>query len=129
MIVQSSSLYRSGLNLLPSLQDLFLPTVQDVGRGHVAQRLVISPIVVVAHEVGDGRIQVCRSIVWDLVHIPFDRLVISLQLAVGLRMIRRSQNVTDAHQVQIVSERTRCWLSAQMGQIVNRDFELISRAL
>jgi len=22
-----------------------------------------------------------------------------------------------------------CWLSAQMGQIVNRDFELISRAL
>ncbi len=82
MIVQSSSLYRSGLNLLPSLQDLFLPTVQDVGRGHVAQRFVIPPIVVVAHEVGDGRIQGCRSVVWDLVHIPFDGLVIPLQLAV-----------------------------------------------
>ena len=88
MIVQSSSLYRSDLNLLPSLQDLFSPAVQDVGRGHVAQRFVIPPIVVVAHEVGDGRIQACRSVVWDLVNIPFDRLMIPLQFAIGLRMVR-----------------------------------------
>lgn len=42
----------------------------------------------------------------DLVDVPFDALVISLQLAVGLRVKRRGQYVTDTHQMQIVSEGT-----------------------
>ena len=68
---------------------------------------MISPIIVVAHELADSHIQVSWDVVWDLVDIPFDGLVIPLQLAVGLRMIRRGQNMTDAHQVQVILERTR----------------------
>ena len=51
-----------------------------------AQRHVVSSAVVVADQGGDGRIEVGRHIVGDLVDVPLDGLVITLQLAVGLRM-------------------------------------------
>ena len=40
------------------------------------------------------------------VDVPLDTLVIALELAIGLRVERRGQNVLDSHQVQVVSEAT-----------------------
>jgi hypothetical protein len=49
---------------------------------------VITPIVVVVHELRDRDFQIPWDIIWDLVHVKLDGPVIPLQLAVGLRMER-----------------------------------------
>ena len=58
LIAQSSALKSLSLNLLSLLQDLFPATVQDVRGSHVPQSLVITPIVVVVHELRDGDFQI-----------------------------------------------------------------------
>jgi hypothetical protein len=68
---------------------------------------VITPIVVVVHELRDRHLQIPWNIVWDLIDVKFNGPVIPLQLAVGLRMEGRSQDVPDAHQAQVVPEGTK----------------------
>ena len=65
---------------------------------------MITPIVVVVHKVRDRVLQVSWNIVWDLVDVKFNGPVIPLELAVGLRMERRCQDVAHAHQPQVFSE-------------------------
>ncbi len=65
---------------------------------------MIAPIVVVVHELRDRYFQIPWNIVWDLVDVKFNGPVIPLQLAVGLRMEGRCQDVSDAHQPQVFSE-------------------------
>jgi hypothetical protein len=65
---------------------------------------VITPIVVVVHELRDRLFQIPWNIVWDLVDVKFNGPVIPLQFAVGLRMEGRGQDVADAHQPQVFSE-------------------------
>ena len=72
--------------------------------GGVPQSLVITSIVVVVHKVRDRALQIPWNIVLDLVDVKFDGSVIPLQLAVGLRMERRCQDVAYAHQAQVFSE-------------------------
>jgi hypothetical protein len=78
------------LQLLPPLQDFFPPPVVDVGRRHVADALVITPVVLVVDEVGHRPLQFSRALVDQQVQPGFDRLVEALQLAVGLRVVGRS---------------------------------------
>ena len=47
---------------------------------------MVTPAVVVADEGGDGRIEIGRHLVGDLLDVPLDGLMITLQLAVGLRV-------------------------------------------
>jgi hypothetical protein len=49
---------------------------------------VIPPVVVVIDEGGKSFFQVRGHLVWDLVHVPFQGLVIAFQLAIGLWVIR-----------------------------------------
>ena len=65
---------------------------------------MITPIVVVVLEPRDRDFQVSWNIAWDLVDVKFNGPVKPLQLAVGLRMEGRSQNVADARQPQVFSE-------------------------
>jgi len=65
---------------------------------------VITPIVVVVHEFRDRDFRIPWNTLWDLVDVKFNGPVIPLQFAVGLRMGRRSQDVTDAHQLQAFPE-------------------------
>ena len=65
---------------------------------------MITPIVVVVPKVRDRLFQIPWNIVWDLVDVKFNGPVIPLQLAVGLRMEGRCQDVSDAHQPQVFSE-------------------------
>jgi len=96
-----------GLNLLSLLQDLFPATVQDVRGSHVPQNLVVTTIVVVIHELRDRELQIPQDIIWGLVDVKFDGPVIPFELAVGLRMEGRGQDVSETHQAQIFSEGTR----------------------
>jgi hypothetical protein len=68
---------------------------------------VVTTIVVVVHELRDRDFQIPWNIVWDLVDVKFDGPVIPLELAVGLRMERRCQDVAHAHQAQVFSEGTK----------------------
>jgi len=70
---------------------------------HVAQRHAIASVVAVAHETGDGCLEFGRHLIRDLVDVPLDTLVIALQLAVGLRMERCCQDVSDAYQPEPLS--------------------------
>ena len=68
---------------------------------------MVTTIVVVIHELRDRVLQIPRDIIWGLVNVKFDGPVIPLQLAVGLRMEGRCQDVVYAHQPQVFSEGTR----------------------
>ena len=65
---------------------------------------MVTPVVVVADKGGDGRLEIGRHLIGDLVDVPLERLVITLKLAVGLSVERRGQDVTDAHQPEVVSK-------------------------
>ena len=75
-----------------------------MAESHVPQSLVITPIVVVVHELPDRDSQITWNIVYDLVDVKFNGPVILLQFAIGLRMEGRSQDLADAHQPQVFSE-------------------------
>ncbi len=55
---------------------------------------MITPIVVVVHELRDRDFQIPWNIVWDLVDVKFDGPVIPLQFAVGLRMEGRESSAS-----------------------------------
>ena len=63
---------------------------------------MVTVVVVVFNEVGDGLLQLAREFIRDLVHFPLDALVVALQLPIGLRMIRCRQDMPDANEVKIV---------------------------
>ena len=65
---------------------------------------MITPIVVIVHELRDRHLEIPWNIVWDLIDVKFNGPVIPLQFAVGLRMEERGQDVADAHQPQVFSE-------------------------
>ena len=74
------------------------PTLVDIGRGDIADALVIAAVVVVVHEAGDS----CLESRWQLVdqelHLALEGAVIALDLTVGLGVVRRGDDVTDAHE-------------------------------
>ena len=85
-------------------QDSFPSPVEDVIRGHVAKGFVIAAVVVVVHESSDSHLQITRHFIRDLVHLVLDALMVPLQFPVGLRMVRRRQDMTDSYQVQVIAE-------------------------
>ena len=106
LVVAPSPFDCVSLHLLPALQYPFPPPVEHICRCHIAQRLVIAPVVVVGHEGGKGSLQIGSHLVGDLLDVSLDSLVIALQLAVGLRVEGCSPDVLDSHQAQVVSEAT-----------------------
>ena len=81
-----------------------MPTPENIRGRDVAQSLVIAAVVVVADEGGYRRVEVCGQLIWNLVDVPLQRLVVPLQLAVGLRVKGRRQDVPDADHPQVVPE-------------------------
>jgi hypothetical protein len=53
--------------------------MEDISWRHVAQCLVVSAVVVVVDEVGEGLLQLAGEFIGDLVYLPFDGLVVALQ--------------------------------------------------
>ncbi len=50
--------------------------------------------------------QLSRDLVWQLVHVPLQRLVVPLKLPVGLRMVRRSEYAPDTDQLKVLPEQS-----------------------
>ena len=76
------------------------PSLENIRGRDVAQGHVIALVVVGAHKSGDCLLKVGRHLVGDLVNVPLQRLVVSLQLAVGLRVEGCCQDVPDADHAQ-----------------------------
>jgi len=107
-------------------QNPFPSPVEDVLRSHPARGFVTAAVVVVVHEAGDGRLQLTRHFIRDLVHLVLDALMVPLQFPVGLRMLRRRQDVTGPYQVQVIAESpgyaARSILTQQSGPVLQGRF-------
>ena len=75
LVVAPSPFDCVSLHLLPALQYPFPPPVEHICRCHIAQRLVIAPVVVVGHEGGKGSLQIGSHLVGDLLDVSLDSLV------------------------------------------------------
>ena len=69
--------------------------------GDVLEYLVVPAIVVEVDEPPDRNLRFPRHIVRQLVHVPLQRLVVALQLPVGLRVVRRCEYVPDTDQLKV----------------------------
>ena len=69
----------------------------DIGRGEVGDTLVISQVIVVSHELADPGFEVAWQIVVLKQDAVLQRLMPSLDLALGLRMQRRTTNMISCH--------------------------------
>ena len=68
---------------------------------------MIPAVIVEVDELPDRNLELSRYVVRHLVHIPLQRLVIALQLPVGLRVVRCSEYVPDADQLKVLPEQSR----------------------
>ena len=93
----------------------------DVGRGEVADALVVAAVVVVVDERRDLGLEIARQEVIFQQDAIFERLVPALDLSLGHRMIRRTAQVLDAAVAkpfgQVASEITRTVVGQQPGSI------------
>ena len=69
-VVLSSQFDCLNLHLPSPSQNVFSPAPQDVSRRHISQSFVIAPVVVVADEGHDGRLQVRGQLIGHLVYVP-----------------------------------------------------------
>ncbi len=69
---------------------------QHVSRNDVLECLVVPAMVVEVDELPDRNLQFSWYVVRQLVDVPLQRLVVALQLPVGLRVVRRSEYLAAA---------------------------------
>ena len=74
-------------------QDRLTSTEVDIGRGEVLQAFVIAPVIVVLDESIDLLSQVAGQVIFFQQDAVLQGLVPALDLALGLRMIRRAAHV------------------------------------
>ncbi len=75
------------------LQDGLAASEVDVGRGEIAEALMVAPVIVVIDESADLCFESTRKEVVLQQDAVLQRLVPSLDLALGLRMARRAAGV------------------------------------
>ena|SRR5436190_3390447 len=85
-------------------QDGLASAEVDIGRGEVGDTLVISQVIVVSHELADPGFEVAWQIVVLKQDAVLQRLMPSLDLALGLRMQRRTTNMIKALVLEPSSE-------------------------
>ena len=87
--------------ILSLVEDRFSPAEVDVVGRDVAQGFVVSLGVIPADERPDLTLQLHRRLVHIEIHPLLATAMISLDLPVGLRMVRAGQDVTDPALLQI----------------------------
>ena len=92
------------LDLLSHLQDIRASAVIDVGGCQVVQALVVAMVVVVIDESADQAFQVAGQEVVFQEYPVLHRLVPAFDLALGLRMVRRTADVIHALFIEIVGQ-------------------------
>ena len=85
-------------------QDGLAASEVDVGGGEVLQALVIAPMVVVIDEGLDLTLEVTRQVVVFQQDAVFERLMRTLDLTLGLRMVRGAADMAHAMVVEPVGQ-------------------------
>ena len=88
----------------------------DVGRGQIAETLVISAMIVMIDEGCDLGLKVLREVIIFQQNAVLERLVPALDLALGLRMTRRTTDVLDISSPQPFCQIARDVTRAVIGQ-------------
>ena len=93
LMVQAAVLDGQFLDLLSPFDDSGVPAEVGVSRGDVVQALMVAVIVVMIDELADLVLKVTRQIIVLQQDAVFERLMPSLDLALGLRMVWRPSNM------------------------------------
>ena len=80
------------------------PSEVDVGRGEIAEALVIAGMVVMRHEGRDLTFEIAGQVVVLEQDAVLERLMPALDLALGLRMIRGAADMLDFPLVQPIGK-------------------------
>ena len=95
-MLQASVCDGCSLDALPLGEDSVGSAEVDVGRGQVAQALMIADLVIVLDEGADLPFEIAGQVVVVEQDAILQGLVPALDLSLGLRMIRRPAHVLDA---------------------------------
>ena len=93
VVEQAAVLDRQLFDFLPSFDDGLIPSEVDVSGCEVAEAFVVSEIIVMAHEGVDLAFEVARQAVVLQQDPVFQRLVPTLDLTLGLGMVRRATDM------------------------------------
>jgi len=86
---------RIPLQLLPTRQNRLPPSVEHIIRRHIAKRFVIPLFIAEGDEPADLLLQFRRRFPREQVHLLLARAMMPLDLAVGLRVKRRGEDMSD----------------------------------
>ena len=78
--------------------------VIDVIGGDIPQSFVITPVVIVFDKASNCFPQLTRHLMGQLIELTFESAMVSLNLAIGLRMEGRGGNVPYPHESQVFIE-------------------------
>ncbi len=93
-------------DLLSHFQDICAAAVVDIGGGQVVQAFVVAMVVVVIDEGADLAFQVAGQEVVFQENPVLHRLVPAFDLALGLRMVRRTANMVHAEPSEMQEDLT-----------------------
>lgn len=94
-VKDSAALKALDLNLLTTPEDLLLSTPINIGRSNIAERLMVTLVVVMIHKVSNGGHQFLRAtVVFELDYI-FHTSMIPFDFSLGLRMAYLSMDLKD----------------------------------
>lgn len=84
-----------GLNQRPLIQNLVAPTFEHVGWCDIAQRLVVSLVIVMVNPFSDGLLKRLWVVIVFKLHHVLHRTMIPLNLALRHRVVRRPTGMLD----------------------------------
>jgi len=76
----------------------------DVTGGDIPQPFVITPVVIVFDKSSNRFFSLARHLMGQLIELTFEGAMVTLNLAIGLRMERRGGNMLYPHQSQVLVE-------------------------
>ena len=103
-VLSLASLQGSSFDTFPPGQDGSLPAEKHIGGRDVLQRLMIPPVMVLLHEVGDRAFYRPRRVVVLEFHHVLQRAMVPFDLPLGHRMVGRAPRVWQPVRVQIRRE-------------------------
>ena len=93
-----------GLNQRPLIQNLVAPTFEHVGWCDIAQRLVVSLVIVMVNPFSDGLLKRLWVVIVFKLHHVLHRTMVALDLALSLRMIGSTSGMLHLLLFQILLE-------------------------
>ena len=92
------------LDLLSQFQDFGSTTVIDISRGQIAEALVVATVIVVIDEGANLRFEGARQEVVFQQDAVLQSLMLSLDLALGLRMMWGAPNMVHTVSIEIIRQ-------------------------